>query len=61
MKDYKTLFERPLPVEGSNPCNKEWEVEATLEINEKMMAIQRKFSSNSEMSQSKVAGFHFTC
>ena len=61
MKDFKTLFERPLPITEQRDCNEKWEVEATTKINEKMVATQREFSSKSEMSQSKAAGFHFSC
>jgi hypothetical protein len=55
------LFERSLPVAEKKSCDEAWEVEATRKINDKVMAIQREFSSKSEMSQSKAAGFHFSC
>ena len=61
MTDFKTLFERPLPVTEKKLCDEAWEVEVTRKINEKLVAIQREFSSKSEMSQSKAAGFHFSC
>lgn len=61
MKDIKSLFERTLPVTEQRDCNEAWAVEATTKINKKMVDIQREFSSKSEMSQSKAAGFHFSC
>lgn len=61
MTDFRTLFERPLPIADKKSCDEAWEVEATRKINEKVVAIQREFSSKSEMSQSKAAGFHFSC
>lgn len=61
MPDFKTLFEGSMPVKDSKPCNEIWEIEATTEINKRMDAFQREFTAKSEMSQSKAAGFHFSC
>lgn len=61
MKDYKKLFERSLPVTDRRVCNEARDVEATIKINKRMVAVQREFSAKSEMSQSKAAGFHFSC
>ena len=58
MKDYKKLFEGPLPITDKRVCNDAKYTEATNKINERMVAIQREFSAKSEMSQSKAAGFH---
>ncbi len=59
--DYKSLFERQMPVKNKRRCNSTQEMEATSKINERMVTIQREFSAKSEMSQSKAAGFHFSC
>lgn len=61
MKDYKKLFERTSPITDQRVCNDAKFVEATNKINERMVAVQRDFSAKSEMSQSKAAGFHFSC
>lgn len=61
MKDYKALFKKPLPITDRRVCNDTVYVEATNKINERMETIQREFSAKSEMSQSKAAGFHFSC
>lgn len=59
--DYKKFFECPMPIKDKKRCNSIEELEATSKINERMTAIQREFSAKSEMSQSKAAGFHFSC
>lgn len=61
MKDYTVLFKKPLPITDRRVCNEAKDVEATTKINERMEVIQREFSAKSEMSQSKAAGFHFSC
>jgi hypothetical protein len=60
-EDYKKLFERPMPIKNKKRCNSVKELEATTKINERMTAIQRKFSAKSEMSQSRAACFNFSC
>lgn len=61
MKDYKKLFERTLPITDQSVCDDAKYVEATKAINKRMEVSQREFSAKSEMSQSKAAGFHFSC
>ena len=61
MKDYKAMFERPMPVMDCKPCDEAWAIKATVDMNERLEAIQREFSATSEMSQFKAAGFHFSC
>lgn len=61
MKDFKKQFNSPMPVNELRRCNEEWAVSATSNINKKMEAFQREFSSRSEMSQNKVSSFHFSC
>ncbi len=61
MKDYTTMFERTIPVVNCKPCDEAWAIKATVDMNERLEAIQREFSAKSEMSQFKAAGFHFSC
>lgn len=50
-----------MPIKDKRRCNSAKELEAITIINEHMTAIQRELSAKSEMSQSKAAGFHFSC
>lgn len=61
MKDFSTLFARPMPVMDCKPCNEAWAIKATVDMNARLEVIQREFSVKSEMSQFKAAGFHFSC
>lgn len=61
MEDFKKLFLHESPIKNGHPCNSKAEIEATNKINEKMIVIQREFSSKSEMSHSITSGFHFSC
>lgn len=61
MKDFSNLFKLDNPVKNVRLCNSQAELKATKAINERMIAVQREFSSKSEMSHSKTVGFHFSC
>lgn len=61
MEDFKKMFSHESPIKNGRPCNSKTELDATKQINEKMIVVQREFSSRSEMSHSITAGFHFSC
>lgn len=61
MKNFKKMFEWTCPVRDIKCCNDISLVKATNAINKRMETIQLEFSAKSEMSQSKAAGFHFSC
>lgn len=50
-----------MPIKDKRRCNSAKELEVITKINEHMTAIQRELFAKSEMSQSKAAGFHFSC
>lgn len=61
MKDFSVLFKSNLPITNGSLCTKAEDIAATIMINSEMERIQRDFDTKSEMSHTKVSGFHFSC